>query len=83
MYGNAFLSGVNATWYSANSTTCFTNALSLYQYDVELMLIKYMYGDLEDIVLNSTLFLKNVSDVGYVCIDAGENLYAYSLYRFE
>jgi len=32
--------------------------------------------------LNTTLFLKNVTDVSYVCLDAAENLFVYAVYRF-
>jgi len=42
-----------------------------------------MYGSGKENVLNSTLFLRNVSDVLYVCLDAGENLYVYSQYKYE
>ena len=42
-----------------------------------------MYGNFKQNVLNTTLFLSNVSDVSYVCLDALENLYVYSQYKFK
>ena len=42
-----------------------------------------MYGTVKENTLNSTLFLRNVSDVSYVCLDAAENLYVYSMYKFK
>lgn len=42
-----------------------------------------MYGNLKDNILNTTLFMGNISDVSYVCIDALENLYVFSMYKFE
>jgi len=46
-------------------------------------MIKYMYGDAKQNVLNTTLFLGNVSDMSYICIDAAENLYVYTMYKFD
>ena len=42
-----------------------------------------MYGDTEQNILNTTLFLKNVSDVSYVCIDALENLYVFAMFKYD
>lgn len=42
-----------------------------------------MYGNLKDNILNTTLFMQNISDVSYVCIDAMENLYVFGMYKFE
>jgi hypothetical protein len=42
-----------------------------------------MYGSYKDNVLNTTLFIRNVSNVGYVCLDAFENVYIYMLYKFR
>jgi len=46
-------------------------------------MIKYMYGDVKNNILNTTLFMRNISDVSYVCIDALENLYVFSMFKFE
>jgi len=83
LWWTSFLNGANATWYAPNSTHCFHNSLNLIQYDFDLLIIKYMYGTVKDNTLNSTLFLRNVSDVSYVCLDAAENLYVYSMYKFK
>jgi len=80
---NAYLMGANATWYAPNSTTCFNHALNIAQYDVDLLVIKYMYGDVRDNMLNTTYFISNISDVSYSCLDAGENLYVYAMYKFR
>lgn len=42
-----------------------------------------MYGNTKENILNTTLFLRNVSDVMYVCLDAGENLYVFSQYKYD
>ena len=42
-----------------------------------------MFGNAEENTLNFTLFMKNVSDVSYSCIDAGENLFVYAMYKFN
>jgi len=57
--------------------------MNLAQYDLELLMIKYIYGEVKDNILNTTLFLKNVSDVAYVCLDGAENLYVYFMYKYE
>ena len=59
------------------------NALNLAQYDVELLIIKLMYGDLKNNMLNTTLFLKNVSDLSYICLDALENNYVFWVYKID
>lgn len=74
----SFMLGARALYYSPNITTCFDKAVRLYQYDVELLMIKYMYGNAKENTLNTTLFARNVSDMSYICIDAMENLYVYS-----
>lgn len=75
--------GSDATSYAANATNCFIQGINLVQYDIDLLVIKYMYGDTEQNVLNTTLFLKNVSDVSYVCIDALENLYVFAMFKYD
>ena len=45
-------------------------------------MIKYMYGNVRDNMLNTTYFISNISDVSYSCLDAGENLYVYAMYKF-
>lgn len=79
----AFLDGANATWYAPNITVCFNNALNFYQYDIDLLAIKLMYATFKESILNTTLMLQNSSDISYVCLDAGENLYVYSMYKFK
>lgn len=34
-------------------------------------------------MLNTTLFLGNVSDMMYICIDGTENLYVYGMYKYD
>ena len=75
--------GARALYYSPNITTCFNQAMNIYQYDIELLVIKYMYGNSKENTFNTTLFLGNVSDMMYVCIDAAENLYVYSMYKYD
>ena len=42
-----------------------------------------MYGDVKNHILNTTLFMRNISDVSYICIDALENVYVFSMFKFE
>ena len=42
-----------------------------------------MYGNTKENVLNTTLFAGNISDTSYICIDAVENLYVYSMYKYD
>lgn len=46
-------------------------------------MIKLMYGNFKENTLNTTLFLRNASDVSYFCLDAAENLYVYAMYKFK
>lgn len=46
-------------------------------------MIKWMYGNTKENLLNTTLFLGNISYTSYVCIDAGENLYVFSMYKYD
>ena len=82
-YGLAVLHGMAIDNYASNGTNCYNMGLNLAQYDVDLLVIKWMYGNLKDNILNTTLSMRNVSDVGYVCVDALENLYVYGMYKFE
>ena len=34
-------------------------------------------------MLNTTLFLKNVSDLNYICLDAAENNYVFWVYKID
>ena len=74
---------MRANYFASNATNCFTNSLNLAQYDVELLMIKLMYGDTKNNMLNSTLFLKNVSDLSYICLDAAENNYVFWVYKMD
>jgi len=80
---NQFLKGANSTYYSPNATVCWNNGLNLVQYDVDLLAIKWMFGDTKENTLNFTLFARNVSDVSYSCIDAGENLFVYVMFKYS
>ena len=42
-----------------------------------------MYGNAKNNVLNTTLFLKNVSDLNYICLDAAENNYVFWVYKID
>ena len=42
-----------------------------------------MFGSTKENVLNTTLFLKNITDLSYICIDAAENLYVFNMYKFS
>jgi len=57
--------------------------LNLAQYDLELLIIKLMYGNLQNNILNTTLFLKNVSDLSYICLDATENSYVFWVFKID
>jgi hypothetical protein len=77
------LLGLNADYFASNATTCFTNTLNLLQFDVELLIVKLMYGNAKNNGLNTTLFLKNVSDLNYICLDAAENNYVFWVYKID
>ena len=79
----SFMLGARALYYSPNITTCFDQGVDLYQYDLELLMIKYMYGNAKQNTLNTTLFARNISDMSYICIDAMENLYVYNMYKYD
>mmetsp|Transcript_13315 Transcript_13315/g.22618 ORF Transcript_13315/g.22618 Transcript_13315/m.22618 type:complete len:246 (-) Transcript_13315:748-1485(-) len=83
MIVTSFLRGLDSDYYSPNISVCIGNLLNLFQYDFELMVIKYMYADAKGTIMNTTLFLRNVSDVSYVCIDAAENIFVFSQYKYE
>lgn len=74
---------MNANFFASNATTCFENTLNLLQYDVELLMVKLMYGSVKNNVLNTTLFLKNISDLNYICLDAYENNYVFWVYKLD
>ena len=46
-------------------------------------MVKLMYGSAKNNVLNTTLFLKNVSDLNYICLDAAENSYVFWVYKID
>ena len=79
----SFLDGMNANYFASNATTCFENTLNLLQYDVELLIVKLMYGSVKNNVLNTTLFFKNISDLSYICLDAQENNYVFWVYKID
>jgi len=60
-YWSAFLSGANSSWYAPNASICFNYGLNLYQFDMELLAIKLMYGNFKENTLNTTMFLGNAS----------------------
>lgn len=80
---NAFLEGADSNFYAPNATICFNYLMNIIEYDLDLLMIKWMYGDVKQNTLNTTLFLGNVSYMNYVCIDAGENFYVYAMYKYD
>jgi len=42
-----------------------------------------MYGDLKQNMLNTTLFLKNFTDLSYICLDAAENNYVFWVFKMD
>jgi hypothetical protein len=83
MKANAFFAGSDSDFYAPNTTICFNKFMNIIEYDFDLLMIKYMYGTTKENTLNTTLFLGNVSNMNYDCIDAGENLYVYSMYKYD
>ena len=83
MKANAFLAGADSNFYAPNSTICFNYLMNNIEYDLDLLMVKWMYGTVKQNTLNTTLFLGNVSYTNYVCIDAGENLYVYAMYKYD
>ena len=41
-----------------------------------------MYGNSTENVLNFTLYLQNVSDTSYTCIDASKNFWVWGVYKY-
>lgn len=80
---DAFLSGADSDFYASNATVCFNSFMNLIEYDFDLLMIQWMYGDAKQNTFNTTLFFKKISYMSYVCIDAGENLYVYSMYKYD
>ena len=46
-------------------------------------MVKLMYGSVKNNVLNTTLFLKNISDLNYICLDAYENNYVFWIFKLD
>jgi hypothetical protein len=80
---NAFLMGADSNFYAPNATICFNYFMNIIEYDLDLLMIKWMYGSVKENTLNTTLFFGNVSNMNYVCIDAGENFYVYAMYKYD
>lgn len=80
---SAFMEGANSNYYSPNISRCAEQSLNVAQYDWELLVIKYMYGNTKENILNSTLFLQNASKAAYTCIDGAENLFVFAMYKYE
>jgi hypothetical protein len=55
--GNQLLYGANSSYYSANASNCWNQILNLAQYDTDLLVIKWMYGNSTENILNFTLYL--------------------------
>ena len=53
---SAFLSGADSDYYAPNTTVCFNNFMNLIEYDFDLLMIKWMYGNAKENTLNTTLF---------------------------
>ena len=47
------------------------------------MAIKLMFGNFKENVLNVTVFAGNSSDVMVVCVDAAENLFVWTQFKFD
>ena len=55
LYGNAFLKGLDAnTLLSANTTSCFNDALWFYYHELPLSQIKIYYSSFDDMLFNTT-----------------------------
>jgi hypothetical protein len=55
----------------------------LAQYDTDLLIVKWMYGNATENVLNFTLYMRNVSDTSYTCIDATKNFFVWTVYKYD
>jgi uncharacterized protein YjbI with pentapeptide repeats len=77
----AFLKGSNANFYGSNFTNCATRGLDFTFGSLNQLQWRYYYGNTEDNVYNTTLYMANASNVMLVCVDAVENLYANVVYK--
>jgi hypothetical protein len=44
---NAFLEGADSNFYAPNATICFNYLMNIIEYDLDLLMIKWMYGDVK------------------------------------
>ena len=49
--------------------------------DIATYKVKLHYGDYQDKITNTTLFLQNTTDLLHTCTDVVENIYYYALFQ--
>jgi hypothetical protein len=81
LYTLSFLEGSRANNYGSNFTNCANRGLDFFFRSLNQLQWRYFYGNTEDNVYNTTLYLANASNVMLVCIDGFENLYAKVIYK--
>ena len=77
------LIGLQATTYSANASFCANRALYFSYEELDLIKMRYRYGNAEQNFFNTTKLLKNISNTAFVCVDAVENFYIFSERRLS
>jgi len=77
----AFDQGFTGDQYARNFTTCSYSILDWVYKEIATYKIKLHYGNYDNHVTNTTLFLKNTTTILHVCTDVVENIYYYALYE--
>lgn len=76
----SFNQGFTGELYAKNFSTCGYDTIDYVFKEVPTYKVKLHYGDYQDIITNTTLFLVNTTIIFHVCTDVIENIYYYALY---
>jgi hypothetical protein len=69
-------------YYASNSTNCYERIINYIYFEIPVLLIRFEYGDFEDMMFNSSYLGKNSSNMAWVCMDSVENFYFFSKARY-
>jgi hypothetical protein len=80
-YFYAILDGADMDYYASNSTECYERIINFVYYELPVFMIRLDYADHRDYMFNSTYLMRNVSNMAWTCVDAGENFYYFAKAR--
>ena len=78
LHFRAFDQGFDGNLYASNFSNCVYDSITWGFLEVPTYKVKLWYGDYDDIITNTTLFLLNFTDVMHTCTDVVENIYFWS-----